>query len=170
MKWIGMSMVLAGCIGMGLWYSSIYIKKWKMLLEIKKALIILKGEISYGKTPLPDAFYRVAEKTKGTLSAFFRRMSEELEKGNGTVEQIWGEAIKKCISDSEIRTCDRKELEQLGSTLGYLDVEMQLQTIGLYEKQLEQSILFFEKEKESRMRLYPLLGTMGGVLICIIMI
>lgn len=170
MKWIGMSLIFIGCVGMGLWYRSSYIRKWKNLVEIKKSLVILKGEISYGRTPLPDAFFRMANKTKGVVSAFYRSLAEGLEEGKGDMELLWKHFLEQCISEGEMRVNDRKELEQLGSTLGYLDADMQLQTLGLYERQLEQSIHFYERESENRTRLYPILGTIGGILICIIMI
>jgi len=170
MKWLGMCFILVGCVGMGVWYSNNYVRKWKNLLELKKSLVMLKGEISYGRTPLPEAFFRLADKTKGVISKFYRIMAEGLEEGKGDMEYLWKNYLEKCIPEKEMRESDRKELESLGSTLGYLDTEMQLQTLGLYEKQLEQSIYFYEKERENRTRLYPILGTIGGILICIILI
>ena len=51
--------------------------------------------------------------------------------------------------------------------LGYLDVQMQIQALELYEKRLEGSLQMWEREKEKKARLYPVLGTMGGALICL---
>ncbi len=45
---------------------------------------------------------------------------------------------------------------------------MQVQALELYEKRLEGSLLAWEQEKEKKARLYPVLGTMGGALICLI--
>ena len=70
--------------------------------------------------------------------------------------------------ERELGTEDRHELEELGNTLGYLDVDMQLQALKLYQSRLDQSIRSWEREKEKRTRLYPILGVISGLLICLL--
>lgn len=170
MKWLGMCMVLMGSLGLGLWYSTLYTKRWKNLLSCRKAMMIIRGEIAYGRTPLPQAFGQAAGRVQGVLKEFLEMVSERLAEGGGRMEQIWRKALEEVFRDREMRQEDLRELRELGDTLGYLDVEMQLQTIDLYIRRLEQSIREYEEEKKSRTRLYPALATMCGALICIIMI
>lgn len=170
MKWLGMVMVIAGCMGLGMWYSVLYTRKWKTLVNLQKAMVILRGEIAYGRTPLPLAFLQASCRTTGSVADFFETVSERMEAGKEGLEQIWNRTLHEIFTEREMQKEDRKELESLGNTLGYLDVEMQVQTITLYQKRLENSLYTYEKEKDKRTRLYPMLGTMGGALICIIMI
>lgn len=170
MKWLGMCMVLLGSIGLGVWYSALYTRRWKNLIACRKAMMIIRGEIAYGKTPLPQAFGQAAVRTGGAVRAFFGLVADRLEEGGARMDEIWGQALAETVSDRELRREDIRELRELGDTLGYLDVEMQLQTLDLYLQRLEQSIQEYETEKKTRTRLYPVLGTMCGALICIIMI
>ena len=170
MKWLGIGMVMAGSVGLGLWYSILYARRGKNLSACKRAMILLKGEIIYGRTPLPAALFQAAGRTKGAVSLFLREVSERLEKGGDRLDTIWNLAVDEVLNDREFGDQDRCELKMLGDTLGYLDVEMQIQTIDLYLQRLEQSLEEYEKEKRNRTKLYPLLGTMCGALICIIMV
>lgn len=168
MRMIGMLMVMIGCIGAGIWYSQNYTRKWRNLLNCQKAVMILHSEISYGRTPLPAAFSQMAGRTSGSVSRFFDAVSRRLEEGGGRLEEIWNRTLQEILTSREMREEDRQELAGLGNTLGYLDVQMQIQALELYEKRLEGSLKLWESEREKKTRLYPMLGTMGGALICLI--
>lgn len=170
MKWLGMCMVLLGSMGLGIWYSALYTRRFKNLIFCRKAILIIRGEIAYGRTPLPQAFGQAAGRIRGAVKEFFELVSERMEEGGARIEKLWSQSLTEAISDREMRKEDIRELRELGDTLGYLDVEMQLQTLDLYLSRLEQSIKEYEGEKKSRTKLYPVLGTMCGALICIIMI
>lgn len=167
---MGMLMVLSGCIGMGLWCSQSYVRKWRNLKNCQKAMVILRNEIAYGRTPLPAAFWQMASRTGGTVSAFFDTVAERLEAGGDRLEQIWSATLEEILTAREMREEDRKELADLGNTLGYLDVQMQLQALELYERRLGDSLDIWERDREKKTRLYPVLGTMGGVLVCLIIL
>ena len=170
MKWLGMGMVLAGCFGIGMWFSLVYAGRIKNLLDCKKAILIIRGEISYGHSPLPQAVFQAAGRVSGSIRTFLEEVSEKMEQGGMGLDDIWQSAIEKQIGSREMGRQERMEVKELGETLGYLDVEMQLQTIQLYLERLDQSIEELEREKSSRIRLYPALGMMCGALICIILL
>lgn len=167
MRMAGMLMVMLGCIGAGIWYGQIYLRKWHNLKNCQKAVMILRNEIMYGRTPLPAAFAQMAARTNGSISRFFDTVSRRLEEGGGRLEDIWIVSIQEVLTAREMRQEDRQELAGLGNMLGYLDVQMQIQALELYEKRLEGSLQMWEREKEKKARLYPVLGTMGGALICL---
>ena len=168
MRGLGMLFVMSGCILIGLWHRALYLRKSRNLLTFQKGIGILEGEISYGRTPLPDAFCEMAKRTSGRVSVFFDEVSGKLESGTGEFSDIWSGAIEKMFRERELGTEDRHELEELGNTLGYLDVDMQLQALKLYQSRLDQSIRSWEREKEKRTRLYPILGVISGLLICLL--
>lgn len=160
-------MVMFGCMGAGIWYSQIYIRKWHNLQNCQKGMMILRNEIMYGRTPLPAAFAQMAGRTSGSISRFFDTVSRRLEEGGGRMEDIWAVSLEEILTSREMRQEDQRELAGLGNTLGYLDAQMQIQALELYEKRLEASLKMWEREKEKKARLYPVLGTMGGALICL---
>ncbi|MCH5251686.1 MAG: stage III sporulation protein AB [Lachnospiraceae bacterium] len=170
MKWLGMCMVLVGCFSIGVWYSLMYARRIKNLLACKKAILIIRGEISYGRSPLPQALLQASGRVSGSIRTFLEDVCEKMEQGGARLDSIWQTALEEQIGSWEMGREECMELKELGETLGYLDVEMQLQTIQLYLERLEGSIRELEREKSSRIRLYPILGTMCGALICIILI
>lgn len=170
MRWIGIMCVMAGCAGVGIWYSILYAKRCRNLQNCQKAIGILEGEISFGRTPLPDAFREMALRTGGAVSVFFDTVSKKLCAGTGRMDEIWRETLREVMTDGEMGREDIRELEEFGNTLGYLDSEMQLESIRLYRQRLDHSLKSWEKEREKRTRLYPALGIVCGVLICLLIL
>ncbi len=170
MRIIGVCFVLLGCAGMGMYYRMREIFRYRNLQELLKAMMVLRGEIAAIRTPLPEALLHSSRRIKGSIAAFFRLVAGDLEEGRGELNSIWKSRLKDTIPLMQMKEADRTELERLGETLGYLDVEMQVQSIDLYKKRLEYSIKEMEKENEKRSRLYPVLGTITGILLCILIL
>lgn len=170
LKWLGGGFVLVGCSGLGIWYSLLFLSRLKILREMERGILILKGEIAYGRTPLPQAFEQMAERTTGTVSDFFRTTACLLDEGKEDYQTLWKRTIRQFFTENEMKKEDKKEFVDLGRTLGYLDAGMQMKSLELYQERLHKSIKGLEQEKEKYMKLYPVLGTMCGVLLCIIML
>lgn len=168
MKWVGMCFVFAGCVGLGLYYRLREICRLRNLYELLKAVTFLSGEIDAMHTPLPDALFHSAGRVRGTASSFFRAVSDGLEEGEGEFCDVWKKKLQETVSSVQLRGEDCRELEEFGETLGYLDAEMQLRCIELYRKRLIYSINGMERENEKKCRLYPALGTIAGVFLCIL--
>ncbi len=168
MKWLGMGMILAGSAGFGVWYSLLYVRQWNNLLACRKAIMILRGEIAFGQSVLPQAFSRAASRVSGDVRRFLEHVVSAMDYG-GQLEQIWGQALESEIGNAMGKEA-REELRELGNMLGFLDLEMQLQSLDVYLKRLDLTIRECESERKNRTRLYPLLGTMAGILLCIILI
>lgn len=163
-------MVMAGSVCAGLWYRLRYLERLANLRECQRAISILQGEIRYGRTPLPEACHEVERRVCGVSRLFFRRVAERLKEGACSVGQVWNETTEDVFSSAQMRSEDREEWRRLGNTLGYLDVEMQLRTMDMYLQRLQTSIAQADAERSNRTRMYPLLGTFGGVLICLVLI
>lgn len=170
MKVVGMCLVLLGCVGIGFYYRIREVFRYRNLQELLKAMVILRGEIASMHTPLPDALLQSAKRTKGIAAEFFSAVAGELEEGGGELCVMWQNKLRDCVPVMQLREEDRRELEALGETLGYLDVEMQIQSIELYRRRLEYSIKGMEKESDKRCRLYPVLGTVAGIVLCILIV
>ena len=83
---------------------------------------------------------------------------------------IWRAKLQETVSAMQLCERDRRELERMGEMLGYLDVEMQLQSIDLFSGRVEQGMRDMEGESEKRSRLYPVLGMAAGILLCILLL
>ena len=92
--------------------------------------------------------------------------------GNGRLAP-WDSCLRLRLSSPKIRLPlteeDLEQLAGLGEHLGYLDVDMQERTLGLYLEQLDISIEYLRTNQREKCRLYTSLGIMGGMFLVIVM-
>lgn len=132
-------------------------------------MFLLRGEIKYSTTPLPEAFSTIAKRTKAPFSDMLMSVSERLSsKDSQTIKDIWYEESEKWLLETKLDGTEKDRFMSLGDNLGYLDKEMQLSNIDLYLEQLEEDINVLQKAVSSKCKLYRSLGVMAGIFITII--
>lgn len=171
LKIIGCILVTTSSAAMGFFFSSEMKSRIEDLKELRKLIVLLRGDIRYANTPLPEAVSSIARRHRGNYSAFFQNVSEKLHELSGqTFSAIWKEAVQSQLADSALTKKDRLHLTQFGENLGYLDKEMQINTLDLYITQLEDEITDQSKTIKEKVYLYNSIGIMAGIFITIIMI
>lgn len=170
-KVLGAILVLCSSTAIGFYFSSILKSRLEDLKEIKKYFLILKGDIRYGKTPLPEAIKELAERSEGNFHLFFLNLEERMSRLDGEPFQlIWEQGITKDLKNTSLTKEDKMCLTRMGNNLGYLDQDMQLNTIDLYVSQLELTIKELYTGIGEKTRLYKTMGIMAGLFLTIIMI
>ncbi len=171
MKVIGCVLVIASSTGIGFYFSNEMKSRIEDLKELKKLIGLLKGDIRYANTPLPEAISVIARRYRGSFSKFFCYTSTRLQELSGqTFTEIWKTGVEKELVNTSLSKKDRAALISFGENLGYLDKEMQMNTFELYLSQLEEEIAELSAAVKERSYLYNSLGIMAGVFISIIMI
>ena len=171
LKIIGCILVIASSTGIGFFFSTEMKNRIGDLKELRKLIGLLKGDIRYANTPLPEAISVIARRYKGCYHSFFQKTSTQLQELSGqTFSQIWKAAVDKELLDTSLSKKDKAQLISFGENLGYLDKDMQMNTFELYLAQLEDEIAELSKTVKERAYLYNSLGIMAGVFITIIMI
>lgn len=171
LKLIGSFLTISSMTAMGFYFSTLLRTRLEELKELKKYMLILKGDIRYSKTPLPEALENLASRSSGNFCGFFSSIAGRLFKMEGeTFEQVWKEAVENCLGDTCLHKEDKICLKKFGENLGYLDKEMQMNTMDLYISQLEQQIEELSKVVGEKTRIYNILGIMAGVFVTIVMI
>lgn len=170
-KIAGAILVFASCAGIGYGKSVEYRRRIRELLLLKKMMLMLRGEVRYGATPLPDAFDRIGDKIEHVFGMFLKKVSRQLKQQPGKpLSDIWSTEMKKELTACNLTKEDQKQLQRLGSDLGYLDREMQISTIDFYVEQLEGTIEGLEKEQGKRSRVYNCLGIFAGIMINLVLL
>lgn len=170
LKVMGSLMVTCSCGALGLWKAAQWKEHLGMLEQLRKMIVLLKGEILYAHAPLGEAFGHVGRKSEGILAQIFTGVEERISRQEG--EQfyvLWREEVEKKKKDMLLSEREQEELIAFGEHLGYLDLEMQEHTIALYLEQLEMSIRFYREHEQEQRRLYGSLGIMGGLFLSIMM-
>lgn len=170
-KIIGCILVIASSTGMGFFFSGEMKNRIEDLKELKKLIGLLRGDIRYANTPLPEAINAITRRRSGRFDKFFQYVSNELQELSGrTFSEIWKTAVEKELADSSLKKKDKLHLVQFGDYIGYLDKDMQMNTLDLYISQLEESISELSKTAKEKAYLYNSLGIMAGIFITIILL
>lgn len=171
MKIVGCALVILSSAGMGFYFSSEMRSRIEDLKELRKLIGLLRGDIRYANTPLPEAINSIHRRHNGNFQRFFRYVSTKLEELSGqTFPEIWKTATEHELASTSLTKKDKLHLAQFGENLGYLDKDMQMNTIDLYLSQLEELIHETSKTVKEKTYLFNTLGIMGGIFITIIMI
>lgn len=164
-------MVLLSCTGMGLFLSEQHKMRIIQLRELRRHMNVLYGEIRYGAAELPEALETTAIRNKGDIAPFFLLTAKKAKELEGhRFSEIWKYAMEETLKTTCLRREDKQLLEKLGDNLGFLDQKTQLATINLYIHNLEECIEEGTKEMKEKVRLYHLLGVLGGIFITIVML
>lgn len=171
MKIIGCILVIASSTGMGFFFSNEMKCRIDDLRELRKLIGLLRGDIRYANTPLPEAISSITRRHSGNYDTFFGFISSKLRELSGhTFSEIWKEGVEKQLADTSLSKKDKLHMIQFGENLGYLDKDMQMNTIDQYISQLEDEIKELSKTVKEKAYLCNTLGIMAGIFIIIIMI
>lgn len=168
LKAVGAALVVFSCSALGCCKSMALKRRLHQLMEIEKLVTLLLGEITYRKEALPEALFRVAEKTEEPFCGFLKEVSETAEKYQGVCfADIFREKAKLYLKDSQISRADMEKFSRLGEYLGYLDINMQKNTAALYLEELRREIQSISKELPGKQKMYQSLGILGGIFLTI---
>lgn len=171
LKLIGACLVILSSTGIGIYFSSITKGRLIDLKDLKKNMFMLRGDIRYGNTPLPEAIEALAIRNHDNFKPFYEGVVKELKKLDGLpFSEIWDKGVNEYMKDTYLTAADRSHFSKLGETLGYLDKEMQIRTIDLYIEQLENELQEAVSSVKEKTKLYNTLGVLFGIFITIVMI
>ena len=72
------------------------------------------------------------------------------------------------LRENALSAEEKERIAQLGERLGYLDREMQLRQLSLYESEFERMIQKAKETAPAKKKLYHSLGVFGGAMLAIL--
>lgn len=171
LKIIGSVCVLFGCSALGFYFVSQMKKRLQELSFLRKLLFLMEGEIRHGLKSLPEIMIAMKQKCSGEWALFFQIVGRRmLEERNEPLAVIWKNVMLEALQVTSLSREQKKEWEELGNNLGYLDREMQLVLLQISQEHFGD---FIEEERErykKHARLYQTLGVMSGIFLVVILI
>lgn len=154
---------------MGVLISQKYRNRVKELKELKSALAIFATKIKLTYEPIPQIFEELGNKKNTNapnitnLFKIANKKMEELPAG-----EAWLEALE--IGNTNLKKEDIEIVQGLGSLLGKVDLEGQINEIQLVDNFLNAQIEKAEEEKKKSEKMYKILGITAGLAIVIILV
>lgn len=171
MKIIGCVLIIISSTGIGFYFSSDMKCRIEELREWKKLVCLLRGDIRYASTPLPEAICSISRRHKGSFHGFLNYIGNRLQELSGeSLAVVWKSAVEKELLHTSLSKKDKMQLIYFGENLGYLDKDMQMNTLELYLAQLDEEISDLNRTVKEKAYLYNSMGIMAGIFISIIMI
>ena len=167
---VGVILVWLGCIGMGDCMVRTHRKRIENLVDIRKKIVLLRGDVGYTGATLPESIERITRLSE-EKEGLFLKLKELLEKEDGiSFSDKWRQAVT--LTGDKLALCkeDEKELTLLGQYLGQQDKETQLLQLDWYLKQSEETLAEIRKGEREKIRLYRMLSILGGAFLCIILL
>jgi len=154
----------------GFYEAAHYARRPKQIRQLIGLLQRLETEISYGLTPLPDAFESAAKQTAEPLATLMRTAADKLSaRGGEPLRTIWESAVMQTWGQTAMKTAERDILLQLGVSLGVSDRIDQVKhlRLAISHLQVEEAAALDEKRRYERM--WRSLGVLAGALAVILM-
>lgn len=171
LKIAGSIAVLTACSGFGFYYGSELERRIRELNELRSIFLLIRGDIRYLKTSLPEAFDAAAVRSPGTFEAFFRRISDSLsECVMESFQEAFIKAAGETLGNTALKQQDILLLNQLGGMFGRMDTDMQLNALDWYLEQLEETIKALTKDAARKVTLSKSLGILGGIFLLVILL
>ncbi len=171
MKAAGSICVMISGSGLGWVYGNIIERRYKELNDLRRSFQIIYGDISYGATSFGEILHHVQEYSLPAYGEMFRYMEEEMKKKNKRkFATIWEEGIGLYRNKFYLGNRDIMELKQVGQNIGNVHKEQQLALLQLYMDKLQNSLKELEGEKNQKIKLCRMLGTLGSIFVIVILL
>lgn len=167
-KWVGAILILAACGGTGFTISANTRKEEAVLQQLCFSMEYMKSELQYHLTPLPQLCRQTAKHSGGILRKLYQTLAVTLE------QQKYPEA-SDCMRITlgalpEFPHSARTVCQELGRSLGELDLHGQLRGLDHACKICQRKQAQLEKGREQRLRSYQTLGLCTGAALAILLI
>ncbi|HEY8531955.1 MAG TPA: stage III sporulation protein AB [Limnochorda sp.] len=145
-------------------------RRVRLLEVMEHSLVLLEGEIAYGRTPLPEACRLVAARVGPPWDRFWLRVAQEVEPPACLPPtQAWRLGVEELGRRTGLTPEDRAALIRLGDRLGSSDVREQAQLLELTRRQLARHREAAERRWEREARLWRFAGFSAGALVVLIL-
>ena len=170
LRLIGTVCIFGGTLGLGVVWQKQYVRRIEHLRSLVLMLQCFQGEIQYGRGTIPECCLAVADRMpeplRQTLKETANRVNQE---GGEKLETIFAEGIEKLLPQMSVKREDLEEAFLFAAGKSFADREQQIAMIYTAKQRLQETIAVLEREREKRCNLSVALGTLGGMLLLVVL-
>lgn len=141
------------------------------LEEMKKAMTLFSGEITFCAYPLPEMFTIISGHTKGVVSELFGIVSAGLEQKAGeSAAYIWEKGLKEILNRASFNFDDFEAFSAFGRTLGFSDRGQQINNTKLTLDYISSAQSNLREKYAKDAKLFRSGGILAGIMISLILL
>ena len=163
----GTVLIVAGCMGFGYSLGAAHRTEEKLIRNLRTALQEMQWELNYRMTQLPELCDIASVAAGGQVGDLLKTLAGKLHRRE--VEDISG-TVNALLNQRLFPRRVRRNLRQLGASLGRFDLEGQLQGLEAVRQQCCADLKELEESREQRLRCYQTLAVCGGIALAILLI
>lgn len=164
-------MIIVGCFLIGIRIVKCMNERLKQLHMIKLIINFLEGEIVYRHLPLEEAFLWVSNRSDKPFDIWLINMRKNLIKMEGeNFIEIWGNNIFFLKDNTFLTKEDIYIIDELGKSLGYLDIEMQKRGLEMTRKNIDYIIDQSKSLIKAKIKTTMTLTSLGGILMVVLLL
>ncbi len=168
---MGFSLIGLSCSGLGLWYAWNLRQRLHHLHAMNRIIELLISLLQYGKSTLPECCCQLAEQVEEPYRQAFIQVYRELTKGRGSsFTEVYGRIMGEALGELPLKEQDRLLFLQCVLEQGAGDGEARVRLIRRQQELLRERIARLETDSREKSRMAVGLGTLGGILIIIILL
>jgi len=160
LKYIGAILVFVSCSAFGFLKAANFRKEEHCLSELVRLLDLMRNELEYRLTPLPQICENAAQEAKGCIGKVFLCLSQELECQIAPDAATCMQAALSSVKEVPAET--RKALAALGNSFGRFDLQGQINEISAVRQHCAGLLEKMREHQDTRLRSYQTLGLCVG--------
>ena len=170
LKVMGCGLITVGSIGLGLWYRQQYMGRIYHVRQLVAILDMMMSEVRYSKTTLPECCIRLADRLEEPYRGTFQNIWEQMSNNTGnTFAGMFSGGMKACFKQLPLEKEEITLFLEFAGNCGYEDSTMQLVSMERYRERLKQLSEKLQSEAAEKGKMAVGLGTLGGLLLMIIL-
>ena len=165
----GFILILAGCSGLGIWYSMQFRLHIQNLKQMCHILSMLEGQVRYGRSTIGECCGQIAGRVDNPFQNALREIAGEMQQNKGnSLRQVSQSSFDKHLKRLTVSAKEKEEFIACFAHEGFEEEGMQVQSILRGRQELEAVIQELDNSLNSRCRLAISLGTMSGLLLVVL--
>ncbi len=170
-KIIGSLCLMLTATAVGFFKAELLCVRVKRLMELKRMMIFLQGELRVYKATLSEAFASVAERLEEPFGSALEKMALQMEQQNSPgFSAIWQEMEKKMLQEEGFLKEDEALFRMLQNSLGYLDLTMQTEALNLAIFQTDEAMKEAKEQQRVKGKLYKTMGVTAGAFLVLLIL
>ncbi|MDD3839204.1 MAG: stage III sporulation protein SpoIIIAB [Clostridia bacterium] len=168
-KIISSLLIVTSTTMLGFAYSNKYRERLVQIRQLKSIIRDIENQIVFFTIPIPDVLKNISEGNNRVCTLFKYVYDVMLYDRETTPGEAFEKALDRDINGIFLNQDDKEILKNFAKLLGGSNIDGQINSIRMIEKQLDNQEVSAEQEKNKYERMYKSIGILSGLAIAIVL-